>query len=110
MDKTARVLGAHRKALGTFHHEQKKSLMEARKAWFKLTKKLPTWALSKNLEGQIATAVPRSSLDEVRGFSNKTRKIRSVVVPSGIWDHETEAVRFGTRLENVWLICELPAK
>ena len=56
MDRTARMLGAHRNALGTFHHEQKHRLMEARKAWFKMSKNLPTWALSKKLEGQIATA------------------------------------------------------
>ena len=33
-----------RNALGTFHHDQKKRLMAARKAWFKLSRKLPTWA------------------------------------------------------------------
>ena len=38
MDKTARILGTHRNALGTFHHDQKKRLMAARKAWFKLSR------------------------------------------------------------------------
>ena len=51
--------------------------MAARKAWFKLSKKLPTWALSRKLEGQIATAVVGETLVfgcEVRGFSNKEEK------------------------------------
>ena len=71
------MLGAHRNALGTFHHEQKHRLMAARKAWFKLSKKLPAWALSRKLEGQIATAVVGATLLfgwEVRGFSNKEEK------------------------------------
>ena len=72
------MLGAHRNALGTFHHEQKHRLMAARKAWFKSSKKLPTWALSRKLEGQIATtAVVGATLlfgCEVRGFSNKEEK------------------------------------
>ena len=51
--------------------------MTARKAWFKLSKKLPTWALSRKLEGHIATAVVGAILHfgcEVRGFSNKEEK------------------------------------
>ena len=40
MNNTARILGAHRNALGTFHHEQKERPMAARKAWFKLSRKL----------------------------------------------------------------------
>ena len=77
MDKTARILGAHRNALGTFHHDQKKRLMAARKAWFKLSQKLPSWALSKKLERQIATAVVGATLlfgCEVRGFSSKDER------------------------------------
>ena len=77
MDKTARILGTHRNALGTFHHDQKKRIMAARKAWFKLSRKLPSWALSKKLEGQIATAVVGATLlfgCEVRGFSSKEER------------------------------------
>ena len=36
VDRTARTLGAHRNAMGTFHHDQKHRLMAARKVWFKL--------------------------------------------------------------------------
>ena len=39
IDRTARMLGAHRNALGTFDHDQKHGLMAARKAWFKLSRK-----------------------------------------------------------------------
>ena len=77
MNNTARVLSAHRNALGTFHHEQKKRLMAARKAWFKSAKKLPTRAISRKLEGQIAPAVVGATLlfgCEVRGFSNKEER------------------------------------
>ena len=38
MERTTRKLGAHRNALGTFHHDQKHCLMTARKAWFKCEK------------------------------------------------------------------------
>ena len=51
--------------------------MAARKAWFKLSRKLPTWALLKKLEGQIATAVVGATLlfgCEVRGFSSKEER------------------------------------
>ena len=68
MDRTARMLGTHRNALGTFHHDQKHRLMAARKAWFKLSRKLPAWAL---------TAIVGATLlfeCEVRGFSNKEEK------------------------------------
>ena len=92
MDRTARMLGAHWNALGTFHHEQKHRLMAARKAWFKLSKKLPTWALSRRLEGQIATAVVGATLlfgCEIRGFSNKEEKEYEALwsrVVFGIWN------------------------
>ena len=77
MDRTARMLGAHRNALGTFHHDQKHRLTAARKAWFKFSKKLPTWALARKLEGQITTGVVGATLlfgCELRGFSNKEEK------------------------------------
>ena len=53
---------------------KKKRLMAARNAWFKLSQKFPSWALSKKVEGQIATAVVGATLlfgCEVRGFSSK---------------------------------------
>ena len=67
MDKTARILGAHRNALGTFHHDQKKRLMAARKVWFKLSKKKnflygPFRKIWKVRLRQLLWA-PRSSLD-----------------------------------------------
>ena len=81
MDRTVRMLGAHRYALGTFHHEHKHCLMAARKAWFKLSKKLPTWAFREKLEGQIATAVVGATLlfgCEVRGFSSKEEEYEAL--------------------------------
>ena len=51
--------------------------MAARKAWFKLSRKLPGWALSKKMEGQIATAIVGATLlfgCEIRGFSSKEEK------------------------------------
>ena len=64
-----------------FHHDQQKRLMAAMKAWFKLSRKLPSWALSKKLEGQIATAVVGATLlfgCEVRGFSRKEREFEAL--------------------------------
>ena len=53
-------------------HDQKRRLLAARKAWFKLLKKLPTWAISRKLEGQSAAAVCDFFFGcEVRGFSNR---------------------------------------
>ena len=75
--KSTAPLGAHRNALGTFHHDQKHRLMAASKAWLKLLKILPTWALSRKLEGQIGTTVVGATLlfgCEVSGFSNKEER------------------------------------
>ena len=64
-----------------FHHNQQKRLMAAKKTWFKLSRKLLSWALSKKLEGQIATAVVGATLlfgCEVRGFSRKEREFEAL--------------------------------
>ena len=64
-----------------FHHDQQKWFMAARKAWFKLSRKLLSWALSKKLEGQIAKAVVGGTLlfgCEVRDFSKKGREFEAL--------------------------------
>ena len=113
MVRTARMLGAHRNALGTFHHEQKHRLMAARKAWFKLSKKLPTWVFSRRQEGQIATAVVGASffldvkfVDSATKKKNNTKRC-GVEWYLGARDRSGEIWnKIGTR----WQIFEFPAK
>ena len=87
------MLGAHRNALGTFHHDQKHRLMAARKAWFKLSKKLRAWALSKNGRSDSNN---KSGSDppffdvKFEVSATKTKKETKHCVACSFRDHETE--------------------
>ena len=105
MHNTTRILCAHRNAVGTFNHDQKKEkrLMVARKVWFKLSRKLPSWARSKKVEGQIATAVVGAALlsgCEVRGFSSMEEREYETLCYRVVFGITRQTRRTGTRQEN----------
>ena len=70
-----------------FITSRKHRLMAARKAWFKLSKKLPTWALSRKLEGQIAAAVvgADSSFLDAKYVASATKKKKNTKRCGLVW-------------------------
>ena len=82
MNNTARILGAHRNGLGTFHHDfffflKKKTSHGGKRSMVQIVTKTSFMGLFKEIEGQIATAVVGATLlfgCEVRGFSSKEER------------------------------------